>query len=33
MGSDYYSYFNATTFPHDIRVDDRTYGVSVRVRL
>jgi TonB-dependent receptor len=32
-GSDYYSYFNTTTFPHDIRVDDRTYGVSVRVRL
>lgn len=32
-GSDYYSYFSTTTFPHDIRVDDRTYGLSVRVRL
>ncbi|WP_324318125.1 TonB-dependent receptor [Povalibacter sp.] len=32
-GADYYSYFNTTTFPHDIRIDDRTYGVSVRVRL
>lgn len=32
-GADYYSYFNTTAFPHDIRVDDRTYGVSVRVRL
>lgn len=32
-GSDYYSYFNTTVFPHDIRIDDRTYGMSVRVRL
>lgn len=33
LGADYYSYFNTPTFPHDIRIDDRTYGVSVRVRL
>ncbi len=32
-GADYYSYFDTAIFPHDIRVDDRTYGVSVRVRL
>jgi TonB-dependent receptor len=32
-GSDYYSYFDTQGFPHDIRVDDRTYGVSVRVRM
>ncbi len=32
-GSDYYSYTGVSWFPHDIRVDDRTYGFSVRVRL
>lgn len=32
-GADYYSYFDTQSFPHDIRVDDRTYGLSVRVRL
>jgi iron complex outermembrane recepter protein len=32
-GADYYSYFDTAAFPHDIRVDDRTYGLSVRVRL
>ncbi|HLA72675.1 MAG TPA: TonB-dependent receptor [Steroidobacteraceae bacterium] len=32
-GSDYYSYTGVSWFPHDIRVDDRTYGLSVRVRL
>lgn len=33
LGADYYSYFDTPRFPHDIRIDDRTYGVSVRVRL
>jgi len=32
-GSDYYSYFETATFPHDIRVDDRAYGISVRMKL
>jgi iron complex outermembrane recepter protein len=32
-GSDYYSYTGVSWFPHDIRVDDRTYGLSLRVRL
>ncbi|HTU64921.1 MAG TPA: TonB-dependent receptor [Steroidobacteraceae bacterium] len=32
-GSDYHSYSGVSWFPHDIRVDDRTYGLSVRVRL
>lgn len=32
-GSDYYSYFNVTSFPHDIRVDDRAYSVNFRMKL
>lgn len=31
-GAKYYSYYNTTIFPHDIRSDDRFYGVSVRAK-
>lgn len=32
LGGKYYSYFDTQRFPHDIRVDDRFYGASVRAR-
>jgi TonB-dependent receptor len=32
-GAKYHSYFNTGIFPHDIRTDDKFYGVSVRARL
>jgi len=28
----YYSYFGNTSFPHDVRDDERTFGVSLRAR-
>jgi iron complex outermembrane receptor protein len=28
----YYSYFDTEAFPHDVRDDERTYGVSLRAR-
>lgn len=28
----YYSYFGTTAFPHDVRDDERTYGMSLRAR-
>ncbi|MDY6947081.1 MAG: TonB-dependent receptor [Pseudomonadota bacterium] len=28
----YYSYFGTTAFPHDVRDDERTFGVSLRAR-
>lgn len=31
-GGKYHSYFNTPEFPHDIRVDDKFYGASVRAR-
>lgn len=31
-GAKYHSYFETTIFPHDIRSDDRFYGVSVRAK-
>jgi TonB-dependent receptor len=31
-GAKYHSYFNTSAFPHDIRTDDRFYGVSARAK-
>ncbi|WP_159982541.1 MULTISPECIES: TonB-dependent receptor [unclassified Novosphingobium] len=31
-GGKYYSYFDTPAFPHDIRIDDKFYGMSVRVK-
>lgn len=31
-GEKYFSYFDTTAFPHDVRDDERTYGVSLRAR-
>lgn len=31
-GAKYYSYFDTEAFPHDVRDDERTYGVSLRAR-
>ena len=31
-GAKYYSYFDTPAFPHDIRIDDRFYGASIRVK-
>ncbi len=31
-GGKYYSYFDSPAFPHDIRIDDKFYGASVRVK-
>jgi hypothetical protein len=28
----YYSYFGNESFPHDVRDDERTFGVSLRAR-
>lgn len=32
LGGKYYSYFDTPRFPHDIRVDDKFYGASIRAR-
>jgi TonB-dependent receptor len=32
-GAKYHSYFDTGVFPHDIRTDDKFYGVSIRARL
>ncbi|TLY62999.1 MAG: TonB-dependent receptor, partial [Gammaproteobacteria bacterium] len=32
-GAKYHSYFDTPVFPHDIRTDDKFYGVSIRARL
>lgn len=32
LGSDYGSYYHTEAFPHDIRLDDTFYGMSVRAR-
>ncbi|WP_232495360.1 TonB-dependent receptor [Novosphingobium kaempferiae] len=31
-GGKYYSYFDTPSFPHDIRIDDKFYGASIRVK-
>ncbi|MDN4502801.1 TonB-dependent receptor [Alteromonadaceae bacterium BrNp21-10] len=31
-GSKYYSYFGTTALPHDVRDDERTFGVSLRAK-
>lgn len=31
-GGKYYSYFDTESFPHDIRIDDKFFGASVRVK-
>lgn len=31
-GGKYYSYFDSPAFPHDIRIDDKFYGASIRVK-
>jgi hypothetical protein len=31
-GGKYRSYFDRTVWPHDVRVDDKFYGASVRAR-
>ncbi|OHT20624.1 TonB-dependent receptor [Edaphosphingomonas haloaromaticamans] len=31
-GGKYYSYFDNPAFPHDIRIDDKFYGASIRVK-
>lgn len=32
LGGRYYSYFDKTLFPHDVRLDDKFYGASIRAR-
>ncbi len=32
-GGKYYSYFDTEAFPHDIRIDDKFYGASIRMTL
>ncbi|MGH6747567.1 TonB-dependent receptor domain-containing protein [Novosphingobium sp.] len=31
-GGKYYSYFDTPAFPHDIRIDDKFYGASIRLK-
>ncbi|EJL32629.1 TonB-dependent receptor [Novosphingobium sp. AP12] len=31
-GGKYYSYFDTPAFPHDVRIDDKFYGASIRVK-